>query len=200
MNYKSMKELSDKLANEMEHPQIVDDERGEDAAEVTNREVSLDKAETVEVSDSREDDQANSQQGSVTELLHQQQVTLNRLLAEVIAQTAQITSLGILLNESTNEGRPADVSVCEQSIRSLNSEVSDLKDIILKQEKASRDILRDSKNFQAGVRARMQDELDQYHKLHAQNVYAPILTEIAGLYITTERLLDTAEDSHLKEH
>lgn len=200
MNYNAMKELSDKLASEMKDQLGADAPQHESCAEVTEHEYPSEAAETaISPQNLDESDQVDPNKDFIADMLAQQKEMLDRLLGEVVAQTAQLASLELQLNGLSSANGHTDDSMHDKTLQNLTTEVSGLKDAVLKQEKANTDILRDSKNFQAGVKARMQDELDQYHKLHAQNVYAPILTEIAGLYISTERLLDSAEDSHLKE-
>lgn len=108
-------------------------------------------------------------------------------------------SLDVLTNKANAPlnpaAQPANAAVESKQIL---AEIEALKAAAARQEKANTDILRDSKNFQAGVRANMQDELDQYHKLHSQNVFAPLLAEIAGLYISTDRYISTLSDQNIR--
>lgn len=76
----------------------------------------------------------------------------------------------------------------------IMSKLDDLKQDYARQEKANIDILRDSKNFQASIRDQMQRELDGYHKLHASSAYAPILTEIAKLYVSSTAAIGYLSD------
>lgn len=200
MNYNAMKELSDKLTSEMKNSQATEESQIENLEGESDHEDTFGE-ETTETlpSGSNESEQDLPQEDRIADMLAQQQELLSRLLGEVVAQTAQLTSLELQLNGLSSSNNNAGGGIHDKTVQDLIAEVAGLKDAAQRQEKANTDILRDSKNFQAGVKARMQDELDQYHKLHAQNAYAPILTEIAGLYISTERLLDSAEDSHLKE-
>lgn len=87
-----------------------------------------------------------------------------------------------------------------EHIQKLAGSVDELKINAARHEKANVDILRDSKNFQASVREQMQRELDGYHKLHSSTAYAPILTEIANLYITTQKAISYVADPKVREH
>ncbi len=84
-------------------------------------------------------------------------------------------------------------------IQQVPAQVDELSKSAARQEKANVDILRDSKNFQATVREQMQKELEGYRKLHAETAYAPILTEIANLYISTQKIIEFVSDEKLKE-
>ncbi len=69
------------------------------------------------------------------------------------------------------------------------AKLEELRQVSARQEKANIDILRDSKNFQATVREQMQRELDGYHKMHSETANAPILTDIANLYIASSKAI-----------
>lgn len=196
MNYDAMKEFSDKLTSEMKNSQMDEESQNENHAVKTECEETPEAAMAIPSSDSDECEREAGMQEHTASLLDQQQELLKKLQGEMTAQTTRLASIELQLNRlSFAENHTGN----DAMVQNLIAEVKGLKDAAQKQEKANTDILRESKNFQAGVKARMQDELDQYHKLQAQNVYAPILTEIAGLYISTEHLLESAEESHLKE-
>ena len=200
MNYNAMKELSDRLTSEMKNLQVTEEPQNENqAGEADHEDTFREEPAVIPPSNSDEREQQGPQEDRTAYMLAQQQEILNRLMGEVVAQTAHLASIELQLNEISSANSHSSDDVHDATVQSLITEIAGLKDAAQRQEKANTDILRDSKNFQAGVKARMQDELDQYQKLHAQNVYAPILNEIAGLYISTERLLDSAEDCHLKE-
>lgn len=76
----------------------------------------------------------------------------------------------------------------------LSAKIEELRQANARQEKANVDILRDSKNFQASVREQMQRELDRYHKMHAETANAPILTDIANLYIMSCKAISYLAD------
>lgn len=76
----------------------------------------------------------------------------------------------------------------------IMSKLEELKQNYARQEKANIDILCDSKNFQASIRDQMQRELDGYRKLHASSAYAPILTEIAKLYVSSTAAIGYLSD------
>lgn len=199
MNYNAMKELSDKLTTDAATSQVTDEFLSENKAGEEDDCTFKEETTVMPPSSSNESDQKFSCEDHITDMLTQQQEILSRLLGEVIALATQLTSLELRLNGLSSANSNAGDGIQDKTVQNLIAEVAGLKDAAKRQEKANIDILRDSKNFQAGAKSRMQDELDQYHKLHAQNVYAPILTEIAGLYISTERLLDSVEDNHIKE-
>lgn len=95
------------------------------------------------------------------------------------------------------------IARCDSSaeqMKRLSGNFEELKQNVARQEKANVDILRDSKNFQASVRDQMQRELDGYHKLHSSSAYAPILIEIANLYITTQKAISYVADEKIREH
>lgn len=79
-------------------------------------------------------------------------------------------------------------------IKSLTAKIETLTDSVQKQEKANTDILRDSKNYQATVRMSMQKELDSYHKMHSDTALAPLLTEIANIYINAQKAIGFVDD------
>lgn len=199
MNYNAMKELSDKLTSDAATLQVTDEFQSENKTGEKEDYTFKEETTVVPPFSSNESDQKCSCKNRMADMLAQQQEILNRLLGEVIAIATQLTSLELRLDGLSSANSNAGDGIQDKTVQDLIAEVAGLKDAAKRQEKANIDILRDSKNFQAGAKARMQDELDQYHMLHAQNVYAPILTEIAGLYISTERLLDSVENNHIKE-
>lgn len=87
-----------------------------------------------------------------------------------------------------------------EQVKKLAGNVEELKQSSVRHEKANIDVLRDSKNFQATIREQMQRELDAYHKLHSSTAYAPILIEIANLYITTQKAISYVTDEKVREH
>lgn len=194
MNYESMKSLRDNMTTD------VNQEQEKEQAEIQAKEQDIfeEYPETDQTTDTQNENKEIVNSEEAIKLLREQQTTLQSIMAEVVAQSAQITAIELSLQERQNHGQN-DLAQPKDQLTRLFEEIIEMKNAAARQEKANIDILRDSKNFQAGVRERMQDELDQYHKLHAQNAYAPLLTEIASLYISTERFLDGITDDHMKE-
>lgn len=83
----------------------------------------------------------------------------------------------------------------DEDASSLTAKFEELRQASIRQEKANIDILRDSKNFQASVREQMQRELDRYHQMHAETANAPILTDIANLYIMSCKAISFLTDA-----
>lgn len=92
-----------------------------------------------------------------------------------------------------------ETSTNTSELMRLSQGIEALSDAIAKQEKANIAVLRDSKNYQAGVRENMQRELDGYRKMHSETYLAPLLTEISQLYITVRQIISHIHDDKLKE-
>lgn len=115
--------------------------------------------------------------------------TLLREQREVLQLLDQkVTTFGASLEQMKQ------VSSKEGAASSLVAKLEELRQANARQEKANVDILRDSKNFQASVREQMQRELDRYHKMHAETANAPILTDIANLYIMSCKAISFLTD------
>lgn len=99
MNYNAMKELSDKLTSEMKNSQVTEESQIENQAGASDHDDTF-KEETTVIppSSSNESDQERPQEDRIADMLAQQQEMLNRLLGEVVAQTAQLTSLELQFN------------------------------------------------------------------------------------------------------
>ena len=90
---------------------------------------------------------------------------------------------------------PAAVAALEN----LKSQTGKLTEAVERMEKANIDMLRDSKNFQADSRQKMQRELDTYHKQFAEDAFAPLLTEMANIYITCRKYILQQKDEKIRE-
>lgn len=193
MNYEGMKSLRDSITSDANQEQICE----QDEMQTKEQDVFEDHLGLEETSDYQKENSEAMNSDETLNLLREQQTILQNIMGEIVAQSAQIAAIELLLQQ-THKNDQHTLPQSDDQLTRLIEEITEMKKTVVRQEKANIDILRDSKNFQAGVRERMQDELDQYHKLHAQNTYAPLLTEIASLYISTERFLDGITDDHLK--
>ena len=96
------------------------------------------------------------------------------------------------------EGRIESLNNSPELIR-LAQVIDTLTDAASKQEKANVAVLRDSKNYQTGVRENIQRELDSYRKMNSDTYLAPLLTDIAQLYITVRQIVSHIQDDKTKE-
>ena len=94
---------------------------------------------------------------------------------------------------------PAPSSASVAALENLKSETGKLTEAVERMEKANIDMLRDSKNFQADSRQKMQRELDSYHKLFADDAFAPLLTEMANIYITCRKYIMQQKDEKIRD-
>ena len=84
----------------------------------------------------------------------------------------------------------SQITRLEGKVSGLTDSLNTLAENAAKQEKTNIDVLRDSKNFQATTRERMQKELDGYKKTLSATGNAPILTEIANIDISVRKAID----------
>ena len=88
----------------------------------------------------------------------------------------------------------------EDKMQSLQTTVSGLEKAVNGLEKTNVDVLRDSKNFQADSRMKMQKDLDKYQKLFADDVFAPLLTDMAKIYINCWKCINALEDEKIRNN
>ena len=168
------------------------------AHEVEPIQESIEAAEETEISDQRNDcakekiqqDEADESTVILGEL-KQNKAMLDNVLQVLESQETELQAIRQAIGFSS--------SAVEQ-IKVLAGNVEEFKQNAIRHEKANIDILRDSKNFQASIRDQMQRELDGYHKLHSSTAYAPILTEVANLYITTKNAISYVSDEKIRDH
>lgn len=147
--------------------------------------VSLDEDEQ------RDSDVSTKELAELNQNIMQANASLTAVLQALSTQATELQAI----RQATMQPNSAT-----EHIQRLAGSVDELKINVARHEKANVDILRDSKNFQASVREQMQRELDGYHKLHSSTAYAPILTEIANLYITTQKAISYVADPKVREH
>lgn len=121
--------------------------------------------------------------------LEKQHQALAALDRQIVLLNQKVTAIDASLEQIKQ------VPSKECSASSLVDKLEELRQASVRQEKANIDILRDSKNFQTSVREQMQRELDRYHKMHAETANAPILTDIANLYIMSCKAISFLTDA-----
>lgn len=152
------------------------------------------KTENESISEEKPPDEVvgSSETCEETELhvfLKEQRETLATLVEHMVSLDQKVTAFGASLEQMKL------VSSKEDDASLLAAKFEELRQASIRQEKANVDMLRDSKNFQASVREQMQHELDRYHKMHAETANAPILTEIANLYIMSCKAISFLTDA-----
>lgn len=94
---------------------------------------------------------------------------------------------------------PAPSPATIAALENLSNQTGKLTEAVERMEKANIDMLRDSKNFQADSRQKMQRELDTYHKQFAEDAFAPLLMDMANVYITCRKYIMQQQDDKIRE-
>ena len=111
-------------------------------------------------------------------------------------QQTQLLQAVKTLSERKPAPAPAPQRTC--SLEPLESKIFQMSEAVTKLEKVNVEVLRDSKNFQADSRMKMQRELDSYHKLFTDDVYASLLTEMAKIYVTCWKYISQQKDEKIR--
>ena len=115
----------------------------------------------------------------------------------LMEQQTQLLQAVKTLSERKPAPAPAPQRTC--SLEPLESKIFQMSEAVTKLEKVNVEVLRDSKNFQADSRMKMQRELDSYHKLFTDDVYASLLTEMAKIYVTCWKYISQQKDESMEE-
>lgn len=180
-------------------PELVTEETVQETAEVSTLTDKTYEANTLatpeletdceEVTPEEKDDLPASEEDVVLREL------LNKQYESVVELGQQMTRLEQRMSFLCNGVEQLRQTATRDVVPSaLTTKLEELRQANARQEKANVDILRDSKNFQASVREQMQRELDRYHKMHAETANAPILTDIANLYIMSCKAISYLAD------
>lgn len=180
-------------------PELVADDTMQENAEVATSTSETYEANTSATLELETDDKEVTPEEKAERPAFEENVKLRELLNKqndsMVELGQQMTRLeqrmAVLCNgiEQMRQNAKGDVAAS-----ALSTKLEELRQANARQEKANVDILRDSKNFQASVREQMQRELDRYHKMHAETANAPILTDIANLYIMSCKAISYLAD------
>ena len=121
----------------------------------------------------------------------------------MFAYVSQLSQRQFKVGLSVDKMKKADRSALkplEDKMQSLQTTVSGLEKAVNGLEKTNVDVLRDSKNFQADSRMKMQKDLDKYQKLFADDVFAPLLTDMAKIYINCWKCINALEDEKIRNN